>query len=148
MRNQYLRLELRTSCVAGEVLPIRTTEADERIAVGDALTVGPTDAPSALMDEAVVVTTEQQGVAEVRGATLRPRGDVVCVGVPRGSRATGETTAAITYGQCATLSGGEEACGTSELEWDTVGTQHDARDVCIASETLTRQPGERDTLPR
>ena len=95
-----------------------------------------------------MVTTEQQGVVQVRGAAPRPRGDVVRVGVPRGPRATGETTAAITYGQRTTLSGGEEACGTSELEWDTVGTQHDARDVCIASETLTRQPGERDTLPR
>jgi hypothetical protein len=61
------------------------------------------------MDEAVVVTTEQQRVAGVGGAALRPRGDVVRVGVTRGTVAAWEAAAAVPNAQGATLSRGEEA---------------------------------------
>jgi len=78
---------------------------------------------AAVVQEPVVSTTDQTGVAEGRGATVSPPEQVMALGPTGGPIAARKNTTAIAQDQGAAQRAGEQAPGAAEVKGQAVAVK-------------------------
>ena len=105
---------------------------EDKFAIGAAF-----DPPSCIMDQAVVVSTQGGEVVEVRGSAVDPMDQVMGVD-PQRPFAAREATASVTSSDLAIQLGGNGAAGTTDPDWQAVGSTKHSLKTRITGEPAGR----------
>ena len=95
------------------------------------------DLPGGVVDDAVMVATQEHEVVEFRLAAVCPVSDVVGVAHHRGSSAAGERAVLVAQDQGDPDRGGDESLGAADVEDAAVGTQDAGDHVGVAGHPWT-----------
>jgi len=106
--------------------------------------VGGVDAylPLVVVDDAVVVAAEQNGVGEFSGPAVGPVADVVSVAPAGGSVAAGEGAASVAQDEGSADGAGEQASLPTQVEDLSLAAQHGRQDSGVAGQPTGCGRGE------